>query len=431
MSGAGPLVNLPAMFQRYGDIAFWRFLHISTYFFENPDCVETVLVTKYRSFTKGIGVRANPELFGNGLLTSEGDFWLRQRRLSQPAFHRTRIAAYADVMVGEAETIMRRWRDGDQFDIHRAMMQTTLSIATRTLFGIDLGQRMHIVAEAMDAFVRQNAGLSVWRIFFKTPTLRRMRFLRGVRQLDDIVYGIIRERRASGAGEDLLSDFLRAQDEDGSSMTDKQLRDEVMTMLLAGHETTALALSWAWFLLATHPDEQARLHDELVHVLGGRLPTAADVPQLTFTNKVIRETLRLYPPAWVISRRASEEVDVGGYRVPEGSNIIVSQWVTHRDARYFPEPATFRPDRWTEDFERALPRLPAQLHREQFRADGGCGPSGGRRAALQDLNGAGCDSRAHAEYHPAPGQWRTGAVEESLSMSPTGWRTISSRPFAR
>ena len=357
LSGAGPLVNLPRMFARYGDVSFWQFLHVSTYFFEHPNDVESVLVTRHRSFTKGMGTRANPELFGNGLLTSEGEFWLRQRRLSQPAFHRTRIAAYADIMAREVDRTLDRWRDGQQLDIHREMMQTTLAIATRTLFGVDLGTKMPIVAEAMDAFIRQNAGLSVWRLFFKLPTPRRMRFLRGVQELDEIVYGIIRERRSSGMGEDLLSDFLRAQDEDGSSMTDKQLRDEVMTMLLAGHETTALALSWAWFLLATHPHEQAKLHEELDRVLAGRLPRAADVPQLAFTNRVVRETLRLYPPAWVMSRRAAENVEIAGYTVPAGSNVVVSPWVTHRDGRFFPNPLSFVPERWTPENEQALPKF--------------------------------------------------------------------------
>ncbi len=357
LSGEGPLILLPRMTARYGDVAFWRFLHVSTYFFAHPDDIESVLVTRYRSFTKGMGTRANPELFGNGLLTSEGDFWLRQRRLSQPAFHRTRVTAYADIMAREAAGMLDTWRDGQQLDIHREMMQTTLSIATRTLFGVDLGPKMPVVAAAMDAFVRQNAGLSVWRLFLKLPTPRRMRFLRGVRQLDEIVYGIIRERRSSGIGEDLLSDFLRAQDIDGSSMTDQQLRDEVMTMLLAGHETTALALSWAWFLLATHPAEQTKLHHELDRVLAGRLPTAADVPQLTFTNRVVRETLRLYPPAWVLSRRAAEDVQIGAYTVPAGSNVLVSPWVTHRDARFFPNPLAFEPERWTPEFEQSLPKF--------------------------------------------------------------------------
>ncbi|HZD30205.1 MAG TPA: cytochrome P450 [Candidatus Angelobacter sp.] len=357
LSRSGPLVNLPRMAKRYGDVVFWRFLHISTYFFAHPDDIESVLVTKYRSFTKGIGTRANPELFGQGLLTSEGDYWLRQRRLSQPAFHRTRIAAYADTMAREADRMLNTWRDGQQFDLHREMMQTTLAIATRTLFGVDLGPKMPVVAAAMDAFVRQNAGLSVWRLVFKLPTPSRMRFLRGVRQLDEIVYRIIRERRASGVGDDLLSDLLRAQDEDGSSMTDQQLRDEVMTMLLAGHETTALALSWAWYLLATHPEEQQKLHDELDRVLVGRLPCANDAPQLAFTNRVVREALRIYPPAWVVSRRAAEDVEIGGYTVPTGSNVIVSPWVTHRDAQFFPDPLAFKPDRWLTQNEQALPKF--------------------------------------------------------------------------
>ena len=284
-------------------------------------------------------------------LTSEGDFWLRQRRLSQPAFHRTRIAGYAEIMVREAEHMMSGWRDGDELDIHREMMETTLAIATRTLFGVDLGPKMPVIADALDAFIRQNAGVSVWQLILKLPTRKRWRYLRGVRALDEIVYGIIAERRASGMGDDLLSDLLRAQDTDGSFMTDRQLRDEVMTMLLAGHETTALALSWAWFLLASHPETQARLQDEVDRVLGGRQPTASDVPQLVYINNVVKETMRLYPPAWVITRMAAEQVKVGGYVVPAGSNVIVSPWVMHRDARFFPQPELFDPERWSPDRE--------------------------------------------------------------------------------
>ena len=357
LGGDGALVNLPRMASRYGDVSFWQFLYVSTYFFAHPDQIESVLVTQYRSFTKGIGTRANPELFGKGLLTSEGEFWLRQRRLSQPAFHRARIAAYADIMACEAERRLDRWRNNEELDIHREMMETTLAIATRTLFGVELGPKMPVVAHALDAFIRQNVGISVWRIFLKLPTPSRRRFLRGVRALDDIVYGIIRERRAGGMGDDLLSDLLRAQDEDGSFMTDRQLRDEVMTMLLAGHETTALALSWAWYLLAMHPKEQAKLHDEVDRVLRDRPPSAADVGQLTYTNNVVRETLRLYPPAWVMTRRAAERVEIGGYVVPAGSNIIVSPWVTHRDERFFSNPEAFDPERWSDDRMQAIPKF--------------------------------------------------------------------------
>ena len=353
LGGDGPLINLPRMASEYGDISFWRFLHISSYFFAHPADVEAVLVTHHRSFIKGIGTRANPEIFGNGLLTSEGEFWLRQRRLSQPAFHRTRIAAYADIMVREAARMLDGWRDDQELDIHREIMQATLAIATRTLFGVDLGPRMPVVAGALDAFIRQNAGVSVWQLILKLPTLKRWRYLRGAGALDEIVYGIIRERRASGMGDDLLSDLLRAQDSDGSFMTDQQIRDEVMTMLLAGHETTALTLSWAWFLLATHPDVQAKLQDEVDRVLTGRPPTAVDVGQLTYTNDVVRETMRLYPPAWVITRMAAQQVEIGGYVVPTGSNIILSPWVTHRDARFFPQPDLFDPERWSAGREQA------------------------------------------------------------------------------
>jgi cytochrome P450 len=357
LGGDGPLINLPRMARTYGDISFWQFLYVSSYFFAHPNDVEAVLVTHHRSFIKGIGTRANPELFGNGLLTSEGEFWLRQRRLSQPAFHRTRVAAYADIMAREAERMLDRWRDGEELDIHREMMQTTLAIATRTLFGVDLGPKMPVIAEALDAFIRQNAGVSVWQLFLKLPTLKRWRYLRGVRALNEIVYGIIRERRASGMGDDLLSDLLRAQDTDGSTMSDQQLRDEVMTMLLAGHETTALALSWAWFLLASYPDAQAKLHTEVDRVCSGRLPTATNVGQLLYTNDVVRETIRLYPPAWVITRMAAEQVEIGGYVVPAGSNVIVSPWVTHRDARFFPQPEQFEPERWSREREQAAPKF--------------------------------------------------------------------------
>jgi cytochrome P450 len=357
MGGPGPLVNLPRMAREYGDISFWRFLHISSYFFAHPNDIESVLVTHHRSFTKGLGTRSNPELFGNGLLTSEGEFWLRQRRLSQPAFHRTRIAGYADVMAREAERMLDGWRDGEELDIHREMMETALAIATRTLFGVELGPKMPVVADALDAFIRKNAGFSVWQMLLKLPTPRRRRFLKGVRALDEIVYGIIQERRPSGVGDDLLSDMLRAQDVDGSQMTDKQLRDEVMTLLLAGHETTALTLSWAWYLLATHTEAQARLQEEVDRVLCGRQPSASDVGQLVYTNNVVRETMRLYPPAYVMTRRAAETVEIGGYVLPVESNVILSPWVTHRDPRFFPDPEAFEPERWSAEREQATPKF--------------------------------------------------------------------------
>ena len=216
---------------------------------------------------------------------------------------------------------------------------------------------MPVVADALDAFIRKNAGFSVWQMLLKLPTPRRRRFLKGVRALDEIVYGIIQERRASGVGDDLLSDMLRAQDVDGSQMTDKQLRDEVMTLLLAGHETTALTLSWAWYLLAKHPEAQAKLHEEGDKMLSGRLPSAPDLGQLTYTNNVVRETMRLYPPAYVMTRRAAETVEIGGYVLPAESNVILSPWVTHRDPRFFPNPEAFEPERWSAGKEQTIPKF--------------------------------------------------------------------------
>lgn len=357
LSAPGPLVNLPRMVEQYGPTAFWRFLHISSYLFANPADIEAVLVTHHRSFQKGIGTRANPEVFGSGLLTSEGDFWLRQRRLSQPAFHRARISGYAEIMAQHAQHMLKVWRNGQQLDIHAEMMKVTLAIATRTLFGVDIAPQMDIIAHSLEAFIRQNSGLNIWQLILKLPTPRRYRYHRGVRELNDIVYGIIRQRRNSLLGDDLLSDLLRAQDSDGSSMNDQQIRDEVMTMLLAGHETTALALSWAWYLLAKNPEAEARLQDELDRVLSGRLPTAQDVSQLPYASNVVRETMRLYPPAWIVTRNAAADVTIGDYLVPAGSNVIVSQWLTHRDPRFFTDPERFDPERWSPEREGNLPRF--------------------------------------------------------------------------
>lgn len=357
LGGAGPLVNLPAMVRRYGDTSFWRFLHISSYLFAHPTAVEAVLVTHHRSFSKGIGTRANPEIFGNGLLTSEGDFWLRQRRLSQPAFHRARIASYAEIMTQHVERMLNDWSDGQELDIHAEMMRLTLSIVTHTLFGVDISPKIGIISQALDAFIRQNSGLSIWQLILKVPTPKRLHYYRGVRQMDEIVYGIIGERRASHLGDDLLSDLLRAQDVDGSGMTDQQLRDEVMTMLLAGHETTALALTWSWYLLSQNPQTETRLHKELDEMLAGRVPTAEDVTRLQYANNVVRETMRIFPPAWIVTRAVTQPVEIAGYHVPAGSNVIISPWLTHRDSRWFPEPEKFLPDRWAADRASDIPKF--------------------------------------------------------------------------
>jgi cytochrome P450 len=247
------------------------------------------------------------------------------------------------------------------------MMNVTLRIVLRSLFGTHLAQHMQIIEPALEAIMASSAGYNSIAFFLRIPTPARKRHFLAVDKLNEVVYGLIargREKLRSaetgaqaGGAKDLLTLLLTARDDDGNSMSDQQLRDEVITLLLAGHETTALNLSWSWYLLAKHPEVEAKLHAELDAVLASRVPTAADLPKLQYTDRVIRETLRLYPPAWRIFRRTVEPLTLGDYTLPPGTNIVMSQWVTHRDPRWFPEPDRFRPDRWNEESAAKLPRF--------------------------------------------------------------------------
>ncbi len=354
-----PLSFLTAISREYGDIVTMSFYNFRVYYISHPDYIEEVLVNQARKFIKGRILRANKGLFGNGLLTSEGDFWLRQRRLAQPAFHRARIAAYSETMVRFTERLMAGWRDGEMRDIHAEMMRLTLQIVAKTLFDADVDGDAQQVGHALEAIMDFN---SDFRRLILTPawlpTLRNLRAALAIRRLNKIIYRIIDQRRtAGGDAGDLLSMLLHAQDEDGSRMTDRQLRDEVITLFLAGHETTALALSWTWWLLAQNPQAEAKLHAELDAVLAGRSPTLEDLPKLRYTDHVISESMRLYPPAWGMARLAIEDAEIGGYRIPKGSGVSLSQWVVHRDSRWFEAPEEFRPERWEGDLLKHLPRF--------------------------------------------------------------------------
>jgi len=333
----------------------------------HPDFIEQMVVTDHKKFIKGRGLQANRELFGNGLLTSEGDFWLRQRRLMQPAFHRERIAAYAETMVAEARALADSWRDAETRDVHADLMRVTLQIAGKTLFGASVAGVAPRVAQALGDIINQNTSpRRILPLLRKLPTRANRRYTRAVKQLDDIVYALIAERRAHPLahaeygpeyGNDLLSMLLAAQDEDGSHMSDRQLRDECTTLLLAGHETTALALSWAIYLLAQDANAQEKLAAELGAVLAGRAPSVEDVPRLAYTDRVLKEAMRLYPPAWMLVRLAAEDCVIGGYRIPRKTSVLASQWVMHRDPRYYPDPERFNPDRWTDSFQKNLARF--------------------------------------------------------------------------
>ena len=353
-----PLGFLTMCARNYGPIVRLRFARITAYLINEPDYIKDVLVTNHHNFIKAKSLRAHKRVFGNGLLTSEGDSWMSQRRLAQPAFHRKRIAAYGDIMVSYTEQMLARWREGGIRDIHEDMKGLTLAIVGKTLFNADVTGEAKNLGAALKAVMEQHEarrGLSRF-IPEAIPTPANLRYQRAVMHLDEIIYSIIRDRRAIGEDPgDLLSMLLHARDEDGSQMTDKQLRDETMTLLIGGYDTPALALSWLLYLLSNHPQVENRLLDELETVLCRRAPNVDALPKLSYTEMVIKEGMRLYPPAWIIGREALQDCNIGGYHVPSGTQLIMSQWVTHRDPRYFSNPEEFIPDRWADDLVKRLP----------------------------------------------------------------------------
>jgi cytochrome P450 len=346
----------------HGDVAYFTLGPQPVYLLSHPDDIKDVLITYNKSFVKGRGLQRAKRLLGEGLLTSEGEFHTRQRRLAQPAFHRQRIASYAATMVDCASVVRDRWDDGASLDMSDEMMRLTLAVVGKTLFGADVESEADEIGHALSEVMRlfEIATLPFAELLEKLPLPATRRFNRARARLDRTVLRLIAERRASGEDTgDLLSMLLLAQDVegDGRGMTDEQLRDECMTLLLAGHETTANALTWTWYLLSQHPEVEAKLHAELDEALEGRVPTFEDLRRLPYTERVLTESMRLYPPAWVIGRRAVADVPVGGYMVPANAIVLTSQYVVQRDPRWFAEPLRFDPDRWTPEAKSSLPRF--------------------------------------------------------------------------
>jgi cytochrome P450 len=364
--GRDPLSFLTNLTRTYGDITFFRLAGEECFLINHPQHIRDVLVTHQRNFRKSRGLERAKKLLGEGLLTSEGAAHMRQRRLAQPAFHRDRIAGYASVMVDNADRLAKRWQDGDEVDVSKEMMRMTLSIVGKTLFDTDVESKADevgkAVTEVLETFWFTLLPFSNLIDKLPLPILRRARASRA--KLDRLIYAIIADRRASGRDHgDLLSMLIAAQDEDpdgrdgGPGLSDQQVRDEAMTLLLAGHETTANALTWGLYLLSQDAVVEARLWEEIDRVLVGRLPTMDDLPRLPYAERVVTETMRLYPPAWVIGRRAIEEYPLGDYVVPPRGVIFMSQYVMHRDPRFFDEPERFDPDRWTPEFKQTLPKF--------------------------------------------------------------------------
>ncbi|MEJ7578384.1 MAG: cytochrome P450 [Pyrinomonadaceae bacterium] len=356
-----PLNFLTNLARAYGDVSHFHIGSQRAFLLNHPDHIKDVLVTRQANFLKA-RAELTRRLLGEGLLTSEGEFHRRQRRLSQPAFHRTRIHAYGAVMVERGARLHERWQDGQTLDIAEEMMRLTLSIVGKTLFNADVETETDEVGAALSEIRRlfETPNLPHSKLLEKMPFVpAARRFQKARERLDAVIYRIIEERRESNRDQgDLISMLLLARDEeDDRQMTDEQVRDEAMTLFLAGHDTTSNALSWTWYLLSQHPQVEAKLHCELDAVLADRLPSTEDIAALKYTEMVFTEAMRLYPPAWRISRRVIEDYEVGGYRIPAGSLVLLSQWVTHRDPRYFPDPSQFDPERWTTEARDSRPQF--------------------------------------------------------------------------
>ncbi len=349
---------------RYGDIVHLKAGPYHGYLLSDPPDIKHVLQDNARNYHKSPLYDRLKDGLGRGLLTSEDSFWLRQRRLAQPAFHRQRLVAMADVMSECAQQALDRWEHaaarGAAIDLVAEMMSLTQAIVVRTMFSTDLGPAAETVNRTWP-IVNQRIGETFWatKLETKLPLPANRRFWRALHELETVVYRIIAERRRSGRDQpDLLSVFLAARDEDsGEGMTDRQLRDEVMTMLLAGHETTSLALSWTYYLLSRHPDAEQRLTDEVDRVVGRARPAFAHLEHLVFTRRVLEESMRLYPPAWGFSRLALADDEVGGYPIRKGSIVFLIPFVVHRRPRLWPEPERYDPDRFTPDREAARPKF--------------------------------------------------------------------------
>ena len=357
---SNPLKFLCSAAAKYGDVVYFKVVTQELYLVSHPDLVRDILVTNQNNFVKSRALQRAKILLGEGLLTSEGQHHLRQRRLVQPAFHRERLAGYAAAMSEYAMRRRERWHPGEVMDVSVEMAQLTLGVVAKTLFSADIEAEAPEIGATLTTILQLFRVLLTpfWEYLDKLPLPSKRRFDKARARLDATIYGMIRERRASGvdAG-DLLSMLLMAQDEDAGGMSDEQVRDEAMTLFLAGHETGANALTWTWYLLSQHPEVEQRLHQEVDTVLGGRAPRFTDVPQLRYTEMVLAEALRMYPPAWAIGRKAKADFKLGDFEIPAGSILIVSPYVVQRDARWFPEPDKFDPDRWAEEARNARPKF--------------------------------------------------------------------------
>jgi cytochrome P450 len=349
---------------RYGEIVCFRGLWTS-FMLTSPQHVEYVLQTNSRNYRKGKNYKEVAAATGNGLFVSEGDVWRRQRRLAQPAFHRQKIASFAKIITDSCEAMLEGWRPlaerGEAVEVDAEMLRLTLGIVGKALFSRDLSDEANTMSQSFEVIRKHttNRIMSVVKFPASFPTAQNRRFRQAVANAERIVYDLINERRrGQGNPDNLLSLLMAARDEEtGEGLSNKELRDQVITIIGAGYETTTQALAWTWYLLAKHPEIENKLRAEISDVLGGRTPTFEDLPNLKYTLMVFQEAMRLYPPIWMMSRAAVETDEIGGYRVPANSEILLLPYITHRHPKYWDKPEEFFPEHFTTENQAARPRF--------------------------------------------------------------------------
>lgn len=342
----------------YGDIVSLRFGPFNTYLLSDPFGIEQVLVNTSKKFVKAKGLRSNRLLLGDGLIVSEGDFWQQQRKLTQLAFSHNRINAYKEIAIAQTDAMVDRWRNSTVIDIHSEMLDLVLAIVGESLFGPEILNDFHKLSESMKFAMRhinvRSKSLFLFSDYF--PTQQNRTFLSSMSEIDEIIYSLIRQRRKlDNERDDLLAIMIDKIYEDGHKLSDEQIRDEIVSFLSAGHETTASSLSWLFYLISQHPDVQMKLQQELENLSAEQSLDLANLSKFPYFEKVVKEAMRLYPSAWLMGREAIQDCEVAGYQLRSGSIFLISQWVMHRDPRYFVNPESFNPDRWNEDLSKKLP----------------------------------------------------------------------------
>lgn len=350
---------LSGLARDFGDAAFVETGAGQMYFFNHPDAIRELLQVQSPNFVKSRALVMAKRLLGEGLLTSEDPLHRTQRILMQPAFHHKRVKKYAADMTHYALQMSDKWQNNQIVDMHHEMMELTLAVVGKTLFNTEVGEETHRVEEAMQAIMPLfTRSFLPWAEFLnRLPLPANKRFDKAGAALDETIFRIIKEHKKSGDVGDLVSMLLMARDDENQPMSDGQVRDEALTIFLAGHETTANALTYTWYLLAQHPEVEAKVQREVDEVLEGRAATMEDVPNLVYTQMVFAEAMRLYPPAWALGRKSLNDCEIMGYHVPKDSLVLVSQWVMHRDERYWPDPLKFDPQRFTEEAKAARPKF--------------------------------------------------------------------------